>query len=142
MEADYPIASAAPSNSPEELAKKGGKFTCTFDIKTAQSDSSGIVYIDGKNFRGDFTSSIKAVGMTIDSHSVSDGAYAYSWSSASPMGFKAAVTPSSGSPYSGMMSGSMSANGADANWKCQAASFGADKFVVPSNITFTEAPKK
>lgn len=126
--------------NPAELAGKGGQYKCTFSMTDPNADSSGTVYIEGKKFRGDFTSTVKAVNQTVNTYSISDGAYSYTWTGNTNTGFKLPVV-NTGSG-SGAMSGSMdfSAFGASTSWKCVGAKFDASTFTPPSNITFMESP--
>ena len=126
--------------SVSELAAKGGQYKCTFSIVDPNADSSGTVYIDGKKFRGDFTSTVKAINQTVSTHSLSDGAYSYTWTENTNTGFKVPVI-STGSG-SGAMSGTMdfSAFGAQGNWQCAGAKFDETTFAIPANINFIESP--
>lgn len=131
----------AVQGSPEELARKGGKYVCTFDMKDPNADSSGTVYIEGEKFRGDFKSTVKALGQTIESHSISDTAFVYTWTSASPLAMKTPVVKGS-SGAGGTMTGSMNftAQGANTSWKCASGTFDASVFSLPAGIQFIEAP--
>ena len=127
--------------SPEELARKGGKYICTFDMKDPNAESSGTVYIEGEKFRGDFKSVVKALGQTIESHSISDTDFVYTWTSASPLAMKTPVVKSTGA--NGTLEGNMNfaSLGAQTSWKCTSAKFDASVFAVPAGMQFIETPK-
>jgi hypothetical protein len=128
------------TGSPEELAKKGGQYKCTFSIKDPNTESSGTIYIDGKKFRGDFTSYIKVVNQSAESHSISDGDFSYSWTSVSPIGYKVPLIDNGNGAGSGAMSGSLSMNGANSSWNCVVEKFGSEKFALPADIKFMQSP--
>lgn len=123
-----------------ELAAKGGQYKCTFSMTDPNAESSGIVYIEGKKFRGDFTSTVKVINQTVATHILSDGTYSYTWTDNTNTGFKLPVV-STGSG-SGAMSGTMdfSAFGAQGDWQCEGAKFDGTTFTIPADINFVENP--
>lgn len=124
--------------SPEELARKGGKYICTFDMKDPNTESSGTFYIEGKKFKADFKSIVKTFGKTVESHSINDGDFVYIWTNASPLAMKTPVVEGSG--LGGTLDGdaSFSSLGAQASWKCTSAQFDSSVFVVPAGMQFVD----
>lgn len=118
-------------SSMKDLVARGGSWKCTFSMTGDTADSSGTVYIAGGKMRGDFTSVVKQANMTVESHMVSDGTYAYTWTNAIPQGFKVAIdqtttTSSDGFDYN-----------SELDYNCAAWPTDENMFVVPADITFT-----
>lgn len=121
------------------LQEKGGSWKCTFATTGPTADSSGTVYIAGKNIRGDFESSVKQVSMTLESHMISDGAFAYTWTSSTNQGFKVPVDVNAGGDTSTAVSGSGEFDmGATLDYHCSAWPTDESMFALPAGITFTE----
>ena len=127
-------------SSLKDIVARGGSWQCTFNIDAAGTSSTGTVYVADGKVRSDFSSKVPQVNMTIDSHMVSDGTYAYTWTSAMPQGFKVALSAGAKAPSTGSTATSghqdFDYNGA-LDYKCVAWPTDESKFVVPTNITFT-----
>ena len=119
------------------IQARGGSWKCDVSSTGPTANSSGTVYVAGERLRGDFTSEVPQVGMTIDSHIVSDGSYTYTWSSAAAQGVKAKVTTEG--EAGGKTSDSQTFDsGATMDYKCSAWPTDESKFAVPSDVTFRE----
>lgn len=117
-----------------DLAKRGGNYECTFTTDTAQSKSSGTVYVAGFQIRGDFTS--VAAGQTVETHMVQDGGYDYVWSSAAPMGFKSKVTNTAPAAGYAPTSGTQDTMGESYSYKCVPWTVDKSKFALPAGVQF------
>lgn len=122
------------TTSLSSIVSAGGSYTCTMHSSIGGADTDGTFYIANKKMRGDFSSTIKGMSASIQSHMISDGAYVYSWSDMIAQGFKAKVvtTPandsSKGFDYNQQF-----------NYDCKAWVSDESKFTVPTTITFNEA---
>lgn len=126
---------AAPqsqSTSLKGLLAMGGSQKCTFTNSTANSESSGTVYVANGQMRGDFTSTSQ--GKVFQSHMIVKDATSYMWSDAMPQGIKMS--------FDSMSSNSSQQSGVDPNaqssYSCSAWSADASLFVTPAGITFQE----
>ena len=138
---DAPVASSTVNENMEfngsvqDLMARGGSYKCTFNQKTAVSDSTGTVFVSNKNVRGDFNThvSIMSQSTTIDNHMISDGDFIYTWSGAMPNGLKLPVDKTASSS-------SANAQSFDYNQKldysCSPWTIDPNKFVLPSDIEF------
>lgn len=120
-----------------DLAKKGGDYKCTFSQSTSLGDSTGVVYISGKNIRGDFISEVSIPSLSVvekvDTYMISDGESVYTWSSMSPDGFKAPVAEDSKTANnSNLNNPSMQ----QLDYKCVSWKVDESVFKIPNNITF------
>lgn len=80
------------SGSLADLGKRGGNYECTFSHISNAGDSSGVVYVSGKNMRGDFQSVAHAAGgFSVESHMIAKDGFTYTWTPLSPSGFRARV---------------------------------------------------
>ena len=132
--------SFSAKSSLKDIVARGGSWQCTYQINVAGVNSTGTVYVAGGKVRSDFSSKVPQVNMTIDSHMVSDGAYAYTWTSAMPQGYKVALDAKAKTAMGGSAPASahqdFDYNGA-LDYNCVAWPTDESKFVVPTNITFT-----
>lgn len=118
-----------------DLLKLNKALKCTFTM----SDTSGTTYISDKKIRGDFT--IKdSDGKTIESHMISDGTYAYSWTNIAPQGIKikmpdaqTAEQQKTDTNYQELMK--------NYDYKCRNWIVDSSKFDVPTDITFSDMSK-
>ena len=119
------------------LMKKGGEYMCTVDHSTGVGDTKGTVYIAKEKIRGDFTTDITAPGVgamgNIDTHMISDGESTYTWSSASPEGFKGPVNSESQTGSSSQVPTNQ-----ELDYKCVSWKVDNSKFLLPTNITFKQ----
>lgn len=122
--------------STKELMARGGNYKCTFTQDVENSKSTGTVYISGTKLRGDFMSVVTAEGSTlnIESHTISDGAFMWTWSSMMPTGFKMKVDQTA--------SENINKQGFDANQKLEYTCINwtpdEGQFVLPTTTVFTE----
>lgn len=118
-----------------ELMMRTGSYRCTVNVatdgETGAAQTAGTVYIGGGKMRGDFTTN--TTGMQIASHMMSMDGYVYTWSDMMPQGMKMMITTD------GSSSGTQGAVDASASvdYHCAPWAIEADRFTLPSNITFT-----
>lgn len=119
------------------LVKKGGNYMCTVSHGTEVGDTKGTVYIAKDKIRGDFTTNITVAGMgdmgNIDTHMISDGESTYTWSSASPEGFKGPIDSESQTGSSSQVPTNQ-----ELDYKCVGWTVDDSKFSLPTNITFKQ----
>lgn len=135
-------AATTTTGTLSEIMAKGGDYLCTFTMKDPNTESKGSVYISGKKFRGNFESHVKVANMTVISSSINDGQFIYTWTSASPMGFKVPVSAQAHGTGGAAMSGSMdfTAQNASTKYKCDAWKSDTSLFILPTHIQFMESP--
>jgi hypothetical protein len=125
------------SGSFAELAALGGSFECEVSMNMEGVSADGVVYIASENVRADFTAQVS--GQSFTSHMLRTDGFVYTWSDLLPQGFKmmADDSQSSGEPVALQ-------SGFDPNspvqYNCNPWVADASVFVVPTNITFSEAP--
>ncbi len=129
-------------SNPSELASKGGQYKCTFSMTDSNADASGTIFIDGNKFRGDFKSTVKTVNQTVNTYTISDGSYSYTWTGNTNTGFKVPVVNkgTGGTAMSGNMD--FTAFGANTSWKCVSAKLDAATFALPTTINFIQSPAR
>ena len=130
------------SGSVFDLIKLGKTLKCTYSTDTQGASISGTSYIAGKNMRGDFEST-DPTGNKIQSHMISDGTWVYTWTSASPQGFKMNISDAESKASTPSASGSTNGQNLDAfknnvDFKCNPWVEDASLFQVPSDIKFTD----
>lgn len=133
---------SAPRSITEAMAS-GGRFTCTFSSNDPNAQTSGTYYIDGKNLRGDFKSSVAGQG-AVESNMIADATHIYTWSSAMPTGFKMERTDKDGSGIeaaSGFLGGGTYGDSrVSFDYRCNPGGVSANTFVLPAGVQFMEAP--
>ncbi|MFA5776072.1 MAG: hypothetical protein WC988_00745 [Patescibacteria group bacterium] len=125
-----------------DLIKLGKILKCTYSMDAEGVSISGISYVSGKNMRGDFENT-DPTGSKMQSHMISDGAWVYTWTSASPQGFKMNVsdaesktpTADTGSSANGQNLDNFKNN---LDFKCNPWVEDTSLFQVPSDIKFTD----
>jgi len=115
-----------------KVVEGGGAHQCTVAQTVNGVRAEGIVYINDQKVRGDFTA--KATGLNLQVKFISDGKFAYTWTSLSPKGVKLPVknnetmtTPGSAFNYDDIT-----------EYECQAWVVDNNKFTLPTGITFSE----
>ena len=132
-------ASAEPTSgkmSLKDLMSLGRDQKCTFTEKTANSDSSGTVYVGGGKMRGDFTSI--ASGMTIQSHMIAMGQKGYLWTSAMPKQGFTFTLPDPSAPSAAPANSSAPDYNQQLDYSCSAWTVDASMFALPAGITFSD----
>jgi hypothetical protein len=115
------------------LAKRSGSWKCTVDVTQSTSISSGVTYVANGKVRGDFTTNVQGYG-DVETHVLSDGQYAYTWSSVMPQGIKTDIT---GPTTSGAYGSTDGVTAQDAYvYDCEPWTADASLFVAPGNIDF------
>ena len=127
--------SFSEKSSLKNLVARGGSWKCTFAIDAGGTNSTGTVYVAMGKVRSDFKSVVPQVNMTIESHMISDGAYAYTWTSSMPQGFKVPIDVTTDTA---VPSGSENLDYNSAlDYNCTAWPTDENMFVLPTDITFT-----
>jgi hypothetical protein len=137
-------AAAGPfTGSVFDLAQRGGSWKCTVDTTATTGAgaamSAGTVHVSGTSVRADFTTTIAGMG-PVESHMITDGSFAYTWTSMMPRGFKMKVdsTQTAQADATSQTSG----EGMDAHqsytYNCEKESPDATLFTPPSSISFVE----
>jgi hypothetical protein len=116
------------------LMARGGSYECTMSIAVQNSESEGTIYISGDQISGHFTS--RSNGASYTGRMIVTGGYSYSWSDVLPQGFKSKTTVTA---QGGTQVGGFDVN-TNTQYDCKPWVADANKFVVPTNITFMEAP--
>src|SRR3989344_9044863 len=90
----------ASGRSIKELIADGKPQMCTFSNSTDTTESSGTIYIANGLVRGDFTTTVKADGVSskVESHMLVNNGFNYIWTSDSNQGFKIALSESEQTP--------------------------------------------
>ncbi len=110
-----------------------GTAQCTFTHTNESGDSKGTVYVANGLLRGDFVSTVSH--MTIESHVIVDGEFAYSWSPISPSGVKALLSEHTGAT-SGVAGIEYASDSMD--YRCTSWEIDTSVFSLPSGISFVE----
>lgn len=112
---------------------------CTVSNVTANSESSGVVYVGQGKMRGEFKTVTKSPDMTIESYMISDGEYMYSWSDAMPQGVKLPIasTQMSDQPNA-PKSEQVEMYNAEVSYDCDSWSVDESQFEIPSSVTFVD----
>jgi hypothetical protein len=74
-----------------DVLKAGNSVKCTYTTGDTNYTSEGTTYVAGSKFRADMKTSMED-NTQIESHMISDGEWAYSWSNAMPQGFKMKIS--------------------------------------------------
>ncbi len=112
---------------------------CTVTNVTANSESSGTVYVGQGKMRGEFTTVTKSPDMTIESHMISDGEFIYTWSDAMPQGVKIPVSAATMNDQpNAPKSEQVELYNADVAYECDSWSVDESQFEVPSSVTFVD----
>ena len=130
---------AAPpaQTSLKDLFAAGKTEVCKIDYDQGNGAmSQGIISLANGKMRGDFTAQVNNV--TVQSHVLTMDGTTYTWTDNSNMGFKMAQMQ-----MNATSSASSTAHGIDmnqnVNYSCDPWTEDDSKFVLPSNITFTDA---
>jgi len=130
------------TSSIADLMKKKGNYTCTFSIGGGGAATKGTFYLSNGRMRGDFTSTIARLSMTIQSHMINDGGYAYVWSSMLPEGMKIKVSAEGQSNANPSVKSSVPVDyNQKIDYNCNPWSADASKFALPAGVTFVESAK-
>lgn len=125
-----------------QLAGRTGSWKCTIDTSAASTTVTGTSYVSNGKVRADMTMQTPQNGV-IETHMISDGTYAYTWSSMMPQGIKMKIT----TDQSGMVANAgKSGQGLNANssyaYRCDPWTVDASLFVVPTTINFMTLPQQ
>lgn len=125
-----------------EFIKQNGSYECTVTQSIDGMDSTGTVWLNNGLIRGDY--SVKVNGSNISGSTIIRDGFAYTWSSAFPMGFKVPITED----INGSIGANTSISGKTYSWdahqigayNCDSWKADASKFAIPSTITFQTIP--
>lgn len=138
MPKEVATGKASGKMSMKDLIAANISQKCTVDESNDVSQSSGVVYVANRKLRGDFES--LAAGTKVQSHMIADGQYSYVWTSATPQGFKIAVTAEQ--PATAPTTGTQTQQSVDYNqqlaYSCMPWTADSSMFSLPSGITFTD----
>jgi hypothetical protein len=113
------------------LAQKKNQ-QCSITLSTGGSQTEGVIYLSAAGkMRGDFSTSED--GNAVNSTTINDGVYVYSWSNLSTQGYKTTVAASGGT--SAAANGGVD-NSAQIRFSCKPWTLVSSKFTPPSNIKF------
>ncbi len=113
-----------------EFIKRKESSECTVNVTVNDTITQGKVYIAGDKIRGEYKTDIN--GQIVDATLISDGTYAYSWSSAAPVGIKVHINPETMTDDAHMFDYDMIGD-----YNCSLWTPDASKFVIPTNIKFS-----
>lgn len=115
----------------------GGDFECDITFVQASVQTKSLVRVSGTQLRADFESMTTAG--TMKGSMIQTEGWVYTWSSAMPQGFKAAATTEKpGDPMALLLQGQNPPEGIE--YDCRPWTADKSVFVVPTDITFGEAP--
>lgn len=121
-------------SSIQKLLAAGKNETCSVKYPAGEQTADGTIYVNGKNLRGDFTTTSE--GKTIDSHIIQDETYMYSWTSLAPQGTKMKIAELE------KLQASPATESVDLNQEfdinCSSWSVDIGKFTPPANVNFVE----
>ncbi len=123
------------SGSILDLTKMGGERKCTWTTSQGGVTMTGTISIARGKFRTDVETEIPGAGPIV-AHSIGDGEYVYSWTSATPQGFKMKMNSEVGTTDSNRQE--TQALTADYSFDCDSWDAESGQFALPSGITFTE----
>jgi len=133
------------SATPMEMMQGGKTLDCSYSYTDDQGNrQNGEFFVDGINgkFRSDSMITAKSTTMPGNTlaHSISDGTYAYTWSSTDlKTGYKISLKQATSSPAAATTS---SQNTEDLSRKidynCRAWTVDNSKFALPAGVTFTD----
>jgi hypothetical protein len=134
-----PTASGKKIPFSELVKKQDGAYKCTVNQNMGGTDTQGTAYINQGMIRGEFNTKFQT--MNIDSTFIVRDGFTYTWTSMLPnTGFKSKVsTDVSYVNPNASASGSYDFNSElIGDYDCQPWTVDMSKFVIPTNITFTE----
>ncbi len=123
------------SGSWNDLATRGGNYTCDISTAGAGDTTSGTVYVSGTSVRGDF--SVSSGGSTVVSHMLKSGDTVYVWGGGMEQGIMMKAT-AMGPAASGQAPDSGVTADQPYNWNCSPGSSDSSKFVKPSGVEFMD----
>ncbi len=127
----------------KELMMMGQNQMCTFSYADDNGSSEGTSYIAGGKVRTDFSGTDQD-GKSYNGSMISDGTYAYTWTSYSPEGMKMKITDETTQTVEDVKDDAQKNPNqyvdpdAKVDYKCQGWSVDESKFTPPADITFTD----
>jgi hypothetical protein len=115
-----------------EFAKQGGSYKCDVKQVANDFDSSGTVYIDKGQMKGEF--STVAEGINVKSYIIMKEGFIYTWSSSAPkFGAKMAIKDQGQNDNSGVYTWNPEQIG---DYSCEPWTVDESQFTIPSSTTF------
>lgn len=121
-----------------DLVKKNGSYECNVSHDVSVAKSNGVVYVSGSKIRGQFSSTIPQVNMTVNSTIISDGTHLYTWTDMAKTGFKSKIVQNAKPVSSDSVGNEYMQN---LKYSCSPWAIDESKFVIPSDITFIDTNK-
>lgn len=126
-----------------DLMKLGKNVKCTYWTDQEGTTMAGVSYISGQKVRGDFDITTYDVNTeegsnTIKSHMVTDGEWVYTWSTATPQGFKMKVDQPENTSTDTTKEAPTKALNESFDYKCTPWLVDNSLFEIPSDIEFTD----
>lgn len=128
----------------KDLMGMGKSQKCTWSVAEGDNKSEGMVYVDGEKFRQDITA-VQDDGTEILAYVVSDGEWIYQWSSASKEGTKMQISEMEKMGQEAQTGGGANDQrkideeiNQNFDYNCEGWNADASKFVVPSDVVFTD----
>lgn len=129
-------ASMRAKGSLRALLSLGGSQKCLITGTSAQSSTSGTVYVSGSMFRGDFTSNMEGRG-EVQSHMIRTGNDVFVWSGSQGAKMNIDAIQSAGSSAQGQAQGQVDVN-QEVDYECESWNKDEAMFAVPTNINFVD----
>lgn len=124
----------------KDLLVRKDNQKCSYTDRTDGSQSSGTIYSNAKQMRGDF-SYTDAQGKTMTSHMVSDAEFVHVWVDGQPRGFKMSVATAD-SPTSGDATQNAGFDLEKSySYDCDSWNVDSSLFKLPTGVEFTDISK-
>ncbi len=124
------------SGSILDLTKMDGERKCTWTTSQGGVTMTGTISIARGKFRTDVETEIPGAGPIV-AHSIGDGDFVYSWTSATSQGFKMKVPEGTATTELPNIEETQALT-ADYSFNCSSWNADSGEFALPSGITFTE----
>ncbi len=132
---NQPTSVPTTKNSLLDLLTQGRNLTCEYNATVNTSQSSGTVYLSGKNIRVDYAITVE--GKKNTGSMIRDENYTYLWGSAMAGGIKMKNTSLESSTNNAQTNQYFNPS-TKQDYKCQAWLPNTVMFTPPTNITFSE----
>lgn len=119
----------------KDLMSRTGSWECSVSTSIQQAPSEGTVLISDGNIRGNFVSTIEAMGgMTVNSHVIQADGYIYTWTDRVAQGMKTPLPDT----VSGQATVGLASMSEQVEYSCAPWDLDASVFVPPTTIEFME----
>lgn len=136
--AEIANSTPAPTENPmlktslKSLLGLGKNVTCSYQ----EASVSGTVFVADKKMRSDNTI-LDSKGISLDSHVLSDGEYTYMWTGTQGSKIKISAIETKASPSTKQATTTQNLD-QELNMKCDTWTIDPSKFVIPSDVKFTD----